>query len=119
MDVTFIAWAGLVAGLVALLLLDLLVLHRGTQEVSLRSAAWSSAVFVAVAIAFGIVLSAVESHHVGAQFFAGYLLELSLSLDNVFVWALILSAFSIPAATSDFGRPSQLKKISSPMPIMR
>ncbi len=98
MDVTFIAWAGLVAGLVMLLLLDLLVLHRGTQEVSLRSAAWSSAGFVAVAIAFGIVLSAVESHHVGAQFFAGYLLELSLSLDNVFVWALILSAFSIPAA---------------------
>jgi tellurite resistance protein TerC len=98
MDVTFAAWAGLVAGLVVLLLLDLFVLHRGAHEISLRNAAWSTAGFVAVSAAFGLLLGAIEGHHVGAQFFAGYLLEYSLSLDNVFVWALIFGAFAVPPA---------------------
>ena len=95
---TFGAWAALIAGLVAMLLLDLFVLHRGAHEVSIRNAAWSSAGFVAVAIAFGLLLGVKEGTDVAEQFFAGYLLELSLSLDNVFVWALIFSAFAIPAA---------------------
>jgi tellurite resistance protein TerC len=99
MDVAFGAWAALVAGLVALLLIDLFVLHRGAREISIRDAAWSTAGFVAVGVAFGVVLTSIEGRHIGAQFFAGYLLEYSLSLDNVFVWALIFSAFSIPAAS--------------------
>ena len=98
MDPTAIAWVALVPGLIALLLLDLLVLHRDTHAVSVRDAAWSTAGFVAVAVGFGIALSVVEGGDAGTQFFAGYLLELSLSLDNVFVWALILGAFSIPPA---------------------
>jgi tellurite resistance protein TerC len=98
MDVTLTAWVALSAGLVALLLLDLLVLHRGTHEVSMRDAAWSTAGFIAVSVAFGVVLDVFEGRDAAAQFFAGYVLEKSLSLDNVFVWALIFSAFSIPAA---------------------
>jgi tellurite resistance protein TerC len=98
MDVTVAAWAALSAGLVALLLLDLFVLHRGAHEISMRDAAWSTAGFIAISIAFGIVLGLFEGGDAAAQFFAGYLLEKSLSLDNVFVWALIFSAFSIPAA---------------------
>jgi hypothetical protein len=56
MEVTFLGWAGLVAGLVILLLLDLFVFHRGAHEVPIRNAAWSTAGFVAVAVVFGVVL---------------------------------------------------------------
>src|SRR3954465_10662680 len=95
---TFGAWAVLIAGLIGMLLLDLFVLHRGAHEVSIRNAAWSTAGFVAVAIGFGVLLGAKEGTDATEQFFAGYVLELSLSLDNVFVWALIFGAFAIPAA---------------------
>ncbi len=57
MDPTAFAWVALVAGLIALLLVDLLVLHRDTHAVSVRDAAWSTAGFVAVAGGFGIALS--------------------------------------------------------------
>jgi tellurite resistance protein TerC len=98
MDVHFLGWVGLAAGLVVLLLLDLFVFHRGAHEVPVRNAAWSTAGFVAVAVVFGIVLGLREGGEFAGQFFAGYLLEFSLSLDNVFVWAVIFTAFSIPAA---------------------
>lgn len=98
MDVPYIAWVALVAGLVVLLLLDLFVLHRGAQELSMRDAAWSTAGFVAIAVAFGVALGILEGWDIAQQFFAGYLLEESLSLDNVFVWAVIFSAFGVPRA---------------------
>ena len=98
MDPTFAAWVALVGGIVVLLLIDLFVLHRGAHEVSMRNAAWSTAGFVAVSVAFGIALGFMEDVQVAEEFFAGYLLEYSLSLDNVFVWALIFSAFTVPAA---------------------
>ena len=98
MEPTIAAWAALVGGIVVLLLLDLLVLHRGTHEISMRNATWSTAGFVAAGLGFGLVLWSAEGADVAQQFYAGYLLEYSLSLDNVFVWALIFSAFSIPAA---------------------
>src|SRR5918912_797907 len=98
MEATFAAWVALAGGLVALLLVDLFVVHRGAHEVSMRDAAWSTAGFIAISIAFGALLGIIEGRDIAAQFFAGYLLEKSLSLDNVFVWALIFSAFSIPSA---------------------
>ena len=98
MDATLTAWIALAAGLTGLLLFDLFVLHRGTHEVSMRDAAWSTAGFIAISVAFGTALGVIESSTVAGEFFAGYLLEKSLSLDNVFVWAVIFSAFSIPAA---------------------
>jgi tellurite resistance protein TerC len=98
MDVSFSAWVALIGGIVVLLLLDLFVLHRGAQEVSARNALWSTVGFVGVAILFGIGLGVAEGRDIAAQYFTGYLLEFSLSLDNVFVWALILGAFSVPAA---------------------
>jgi tellurite resistance protein TerC len=97
-DVSLTAWVALAAGLVALLLLDLFVIHRDATVVSIRDAAWSSAGFVAVSVAFGIGLGVVEGLDIAQQFFAGYVLEKSLSLDNVFVWAVIFSSFGIPEA---------------------
>src|SRR3954454_15662805 len=98
MDPTFAAWAALVAGLMGVLFMDLFVLHRGADEGSMRHAAWSTAGFVAVGLAFGAGLDLLERSDISEQYFAGYLLALSLSLDNVFVWAVIFAAFSIPAA---------------------
>jgi TerC family integral membrane protein len=98
MDPTLGAWVALFAGLVALLLVDLLVLHRDPRSISFGDATWSTLAFVAVGLLFGLVLAVVEDHHVAGQYYAGYLLELSLSLDNVFVWAVIFGAFSVPPA---------------------
>jgi tellurite resistance protein TerC len=95
---TFAWWLVLVAGLVALLLIDLFVVHRNAKRVSIRDAAWSTAGFIAVGIGFGIALGLIEGREVAEQFFGGYVLEQSLSLDNVFVWALIFSTFAVPAA---------------------
>jgi tellurite resistance protein TerC len=97
MDVGFSGWVAIVGGIVLLLLLDLFVLHRGAHEVSARNALWSTVGFVGVAVLFGIGLGVAEGRDIAAQYFTGYLLEFSLSLDNVFVWALILGAFSVPA----------------------
>jgi tellurite resistance protein TerC len=89
-------WLAFGAGVVALVLIDLLVLNRHADTVSLRSASRSTAAFVTIAIAFGALLAVTEGSGPAGQFYAGYLLELSLSIDNVFVWALIFSAFSVP-----------------------
>ena len=98
MEPTLAAWAALAGGIVVMLLLDLFVLHRGTHEISMSNAAWSTAGFVSVGVGFGVVLWLVEGPRYGGEYFAGYLLEYSLSLDNVFVWALIFGAFSVPNA---------------------
>jgi len=98
MDLTLAAWVALVLVLVLLLLLDLFVLHRGAHEVSVRNALWSTAGFVAVGLAFGLGLASFEGSTHAGEYYAGYLLELSLSLNNVFAWALIFSAFAIPPA---------------------
>jgi tellurite resistance protein TerC len=88
-------WALLGALVVAMLALDLLVFaRRGTP--SLRaSAAWSVG-WLAVALGFGAGLWAWQGSGPGAEYLAGYLLERSLSLDNVFVFAVILGYFAVP-----------------------
>jgi tellurite resistance protein TerC len=88
-------WALLGVLVVAMLALDLLVFaRRGTP--SLRaSAAWSVA-WLAVALGFGAALWAGKGGEAGAEYLAGYLLERSLSLDNVFVFAVILGYFAVP-----------------------
>jgi tellurite resistance protein TerC len=88
-------WALLAAVVVAMLALDLLVFARGRVPSLRESAVWS-VVWLAVAIAFGAVLWAWRGGDAGAQYYAGYLLERSLSLDNVFVFAVILSFFAVP-----------------------
>jgi tellurite resistance protein TerC len=90
-------WALLGVLVVAMLALDLLVFaRRGTP--SLRaSAAWSVA-WLAVALGFGAALWAGKGGEAGAEYLAGYLLERSLSLDNVFVFAVILGYFAVPAS---------------------
>jgi tellurite resistance protein TerC len=90
------AWAAVVAVALALIALDLL-LHRDPKAVTMRDAGLMSAGYLAVGLAFGAVLWRARGAEDGGEYLAGYLIEKALSLDNVFVFALILGAFAIPA----------------------
>lgn len=81
-----------------MLALDLLVLHREAKAVPFREAAAWSAVWVSLALAFGVFVTVTRGGVAGGEYLAGYLIELSLSVDNVFVFALIFTAFAVPAA---------------------
>jgi tellurite resistance protein TerC len=91
-------WAAFVAFIVAMLLVDLLVLHRDAHEVTMREAALWSVVWVAMGLAFGALIWVWKGPGAGGEYLAGYLIERSLSIDNIFVFALIFSYFGVPAA---------------------
>jgi tellurite resistance protein TerC len=91
------AWVGFTALIVALLLIDLLVLARGEREISFRQAAGLSVFWIVLALVFGVVVFAVAGPERGGEYLAGYVIEKSLSVDNVFVFALIFSYFAVPA----------------------
>lgn len=90
-------WTGFNAFILAMLALDLGVFHRKSHTVSLRESLTWTAVWVALALVF----NAGVWHYAGSQkaleFFTGYLIEKSLSVDNVFVFALLFSYFAVPA----------------------
>jgi tellurite resistance protein TerC len=89
-------WAGFNAFILAMLALDLGVFHRKSHEVSIREATVWSAVWIALALAFNAGIYGLRGAEQGIQFFTGYLIEKSLSVDNVFVIALIFSFFAVP-----------------------
>ena len=91
-------WVAFIAGVVAMLLVDLLVLNREAHEVSVREAAITSAVWIAIGLSFSLVLWGVLDHGstAAARYLTGYIVEKSLSVDNVFVWAVIFGYFSVP-----------------------
>ena len=89
-------WLVTLALIVALLLLDILVLNRDARAPSLHRAAVETIAWVSIGIAFGLVVTAGFGSSAGGEWFSGYLIEYSLSIDNVFVWALILAYFQVP-----------------------
>ena len=91
-------WAAFVAFVLAMLALDLFVLHREAHRVSTKEAAAWSAVWVTLGLVFAAVLWWWQGAAVAGEYLAGYLLEKSLSVDNIFVFVLIFSYFSVPAA---------------------
>ena len=97
MTVPLWAWAAFLAFVVAMLALDLFVLHRRAHEVSLREAAAWSAVWIIVGLGFGGLVWAWAGSGGAQAYLAGYLIEKSLSVDNIFLFAAIFSALAIPA----------------------
>jgi len=91
------AWLATIGVIVALLLFDILVLNRHEHAPTLRRAAVETVAWVAVGVAFGVAVIASFGSGAGGEWFSGYLIEYSLSIDNVFVWALILAYFRVPA----------------------
>ena len=97
MSVSAPLWAGLGVLVVAMLAIDLLAFARGHAPRLRESIVWSI-VWTAIALGFGGLLWVWQGGEPGAQYYAGYLLERSLSLDNIFVFAVIMGYFAVPAA---------------------
>jgi tellurite resistance protein TerC len=95
-DVPTWAWPALLAFVTFLLLFDLLVIHRKPHVISFKEAAIESSVWVAIGLAFGVFMLVWQGSGAGGEYLAGYLIEKSLSIDNVFVWAVLLSYFAVP-----------------------
>jgi tellurite resistance protein TerC len=91
------AWAAFLAFVIAMLALDVFVLHRGAHEISLREAGVWSAVWIIIGLGFGGLVWAWAGAGTAQAYLAGYLIEKSLSVDNIFLFAAIFSAFAIPA----------------------
>jgi tellurite resistance protein TerC len=89
-------WVAFNAFILAMLAVDLFVFHRDAHEVTLREAATWSAIWVALALAFGAVIWMWMGPAAGGEYLAGYLIEKSLSIDNIFIFALIFGAFAVP-----------------------
>lgn len=90
------AWFALIVAIAVLLVLDLAVLRGRNGEMSTRAAAVTSLVWVALSMAFGVILLLLGSSGQAEAYFAGYFVEKSLSLDNVFVFLVVFNAFAIP-----------------------
>ena len=95
MDVALWVWGALIAGILAMLAVDLF-LHRDAHVIGVREAAIWSLIWVAVAVTVGGVIWWAYGAEFGLQYFAGYVIEKSLAIDNVFVWAMIFSYFAVP-----------------------
>jgi tellurite resistance protein TerC len=97
LDIPLYGWIATVGGLLLLLGLDQWVVARkGEHEFSIGEALRWVAFYVALAVAFGIGLWFVGGARYGQEFFAGYLTEYSLSVDNLFVFVVIMSTFAVP-----------------------
>ena len=94
-DVPLWAWGALIALIVAMLAVDL-ILHRKPHAPSPRRALIESGVWVSMGLAFAIVIAIAFNGAASGEYLAGYLIEKSLSVDNVFVWAVIFSTFADP-----------------------
>jgi tellurite resistance protein TerC len=96
-DVPEWAWLVLVLAISALLVGDLLVVHRRPHVISLREAAIESAAWIAVGLGFAALLAWASGSAAAGEYVSGYLIEKSLSIENVFVWAVIFTALGVPA----------------------
>jgi len=95
-DVPAGAWIALVVAITVMLVVDLLLVHRTPHEISIKEAAIESAVWISIGLAFTGVILAWQGAGAAGEYLAGYLIEKSLSIDNVFVWAVIFSYFAVP-----------------------
>ncbi|MFI5896747.1 TerC/Alx family metal homeostasis membrane protein [Actinoplanes sp. NPDC051513] len=96
LEVTALGWTLTIGVVVALLALDLTLGALRPHAVGFREAALWSAFYIAVAVAFGVVFGSIAGWDFGAQYFAGYIVEKSLSVDNLFVFVIIMTTFAVP-----------------------
>jgi tellurite resistance protein TerC len=89
-------WAAFVALVAVLLIADLLLVHRTAHVISFKEAAIESAVWIAIGLSFTLVVFGWHGGQAAGEYLSGYLIEKSLSVDNVFVWAVIFSFFGVP-----------------------
>lgn len=90
------SWPLLGGWFLSLILFDILVTHRKDHAPSLRESLWQSVGWIAMGVFMGVILWLAYGTEAGTQYFSGYLVEKSLSIDNVFAWSMILTYFRIP-----------------------
>jgi tellurite resistance protein TerC len=96
LDVTTTAWLLTIGFILVLFTVDLGQALLRPHEVEFKEAALASVFYIAVAIGFGVVFGFVAGWDFGTQYFAGYILEKSLSVDNLFVFVVIMTTFAVP-----------------------
>ena len=97
MNVTLLTWALVVGVIIALIVVDLLTVSRKPHDVMFKEAVIWSVFYIGVAIAFGIWVWQSAGSQFGTEYFAAYLVEKSLSVDNLFVFIIILAQFKVPS----------------------
>ena len=95
-DVPLWAWGLLIGVITGMLLFDLLIVHRKPHVISFKEAAIESAIWITFGLGFILVMLWWQGGQAGLEYLSGYLIEKSLSVDNVFVWAVIFSYFAVP-----------------------
>lgn len=95
MNVPLWGWLAVLLFIVLMLAVDLFA-HRKAHVIGVREAALWSAVWVAFGVGFGVLVWQLYGAEFGQQYFAGYLIEKSLAVDNVFIWAIIFTYFAVP-----------------------
>ena len=98
MDVPAVVWWLTILGIVGLLAFDFVFHVRKAHIPTLREAAVWSALYVGIAIVFGLGVWMFGGSTMGAEYFAGYVTEKALSVDNLFVFLVIMSSFKVPRA---------------------
>src|SRR4051812_28608182 len=96
LEVTALGWTVTIGVIVALLALDLILGVFRPHAVGFREATAWSVFYIAVALAFGVVFASFAGWGYGTEYFAGYIVEKSLSVDNLFVFVIIMSTFAVP-----------------------
>ena len=97
MDVTLTTWFVVIAAILALIVVDLFTVSRKPHDVKFKEAAGWSIFYIGVAIAFGVWVWQTAGSQFGTEYFAAYLVEKSLSVDNLFVFIIILAQFAVPS----------------------
>lgn len=98
LHVSAAGWAATLALIAGLLVLDWLLLGRRRRPITTAQAARLSLVYIGIALAFGVGFTVLAGGSAGAQYFTGYVVEESLSIDNLFVFVIIIGALAVPAA---------------------
>src|ERR1700754_405286 len=98
LEVSALGWTITILVILALLALDLIIGTLKPHAVGFKEAVGWSVFYIGVAVAFGVVFATISGWGFGAQYFAGYLVEKSLSVDNLFVFVIIMTTFAVPAA---------------------
>ena len=97
MDVSVLVWAATIGLITLLLIIDLFTVSAKPHEVKLKEAAGWSIFYIGIAVAFGIWVFQRFGSQSGNEFFAAYLVEKALSVDNLFVFVIILDQFAVPS----------------------
>src|SRR6187455_742181 len=89
-------WVAFGVSVVFFLWLDLFVMHRGAHKIDIKEALWANVLWLAIGLGFGLVVLWQLSSEQASEYYAGYLLERALSVDNVFVFAVVFAYFKVP-----------------------